>query len=191
MAAQTDEGPNVFIVESTTDGVELKTDRAMGLRAAELGALTLKDVKVGEDGLLLQGKDYDEFIHLIRLSWCSFAVGACHSLLDYVIEYCNNREAFGEAITHRQAVAFMIADIKIELEGMRVLTQRAASRAEQGLDFGKHAYLASTFCSEKAMQIADNGVQLLGGYGYCRDYPVERWYRDLRAVSLSYNGMHL
>jgi alkylation response protein AidB-like acyl-CoA dehydrogenase len=160
----------------------------MGIRAAETGKLELKNAS-GE--LLVGGESYREFINLAKLGWCALSVGACQSALEYVIEYCNARDAFGEPITHRQAVAFMIADIKIELESMRVLTQRAVSRAEQGLDFGKEAYLASVMCGEKSMAIANDSVQLLGGYGFCRDYPVERWYRDLRAVSISYNGMHL
>jgi hypothetical protein len=74
---------------------------------------------------------------------------------------------------------------------MRILTQRAVAKAEQGLDFEKETYLAHILCSEKAMQIGSNGVQLLGGHGFVRDFPVERWYRDLRAVSIAANGIHL
>jgi hypothetical protein len=74
---------------------------------------------------------------------------------------------------------------------MRLLTQRAAAKAEQGLDFSREAYLAHVFCSDKSMQIGSNSVQLLGGHGYIRDFPVQRWYRDLRAVAISLNGIHL
>ena len=101
------------------------------------------------------------------------------------------RFAFGEPISNRQAVAFMIADIKIELESMRMLTQRATAKAEQGLDFAREVYLAHIMCSEKGMQIGSNGVQPLGGHGFIRDFPVERWYRDLRAVAIAANGLHL
>lgn len=182
------EGPGIFIVEADDKGILLKTDRGMGIRASETGRMELTDVK---GDLLLKGDHYREFIDLGRMGWCSLAVGACQAALEYVIEYCNSREAFGEPITHRQAVAFMIANIKIEVDSMRILTQRAVSRAEQGLDFHKEAYLASVLCGKKAMEIGTNSVQLLGGYGFCRDYPAERWYRDLRAVSVSHNGMHL
>ncbi len=184
-------GPQVFIVDAKTKGITLSTDRGMGLRAAELTKVSFKNVVVDAESVLVDSKDYQTFINYINLSWCSLSVGTAQAVLDYVIEYANNREAFGEPISHRQAVAFMIANIKIELEGMRVLTQRAVSRAEQGLDFTKEAYLANIFCNEKAMEIANNGVQLLGGYGFCRDYPVERWYRDMRAVAINHNGMHL
>ncbi len=191
VAANTEEGPQVFIVEGGAKGVTIERDKGMGLRSAELTNIVLKNVKVEEDNILVKHGQYGDFINHIRLAWCSMAVGTSQAVLDYTIEYCNNREAFGEPISHRQAVAFMIADIKIEVEGMRVLTQRAVSRAEQGLNFKEQAYLASTFCSEHSMTIGTNGVQLLGGYGFCRDYPVERWYRDLRAVAINYNGVHL
>ena len=187
----TGEGSQVFIVEAKTKGVSIELESAMGLRAAELGKIKFENVEVSTSSLLVSGEEYRSFIDHVRLSWCALAVGTSKATLDYVIEYCNEREAFGEPISHRQAVAFMIAEIKIELESMRVLTQRAVSKAEQGMDFGKEAYLANVMCNDKSMEIGTNGVQLLGGYGYCRDYPVERWYRDLRAVSLCYNGMHL
>ena len=110
-------------------------------------------------------------------------------MLEYVIEYCNERIAFGEPISHRQAVAFMIANIAIEVEGMRLLMLRAASRAEHGLDFHDAAYLARLFTASKAMEIGTNGVQLLGGHGFIREHPVERWYRDLRAVGIMEGGL--
>ena len=81
--------------------------------------------------------------------------------------------------------------MKIELDAMRILTQRAVAQAEQGIDFMRAAYLAHVCCSDKSMQIGSNGVQSLGGHGYIKDFPVERWYRDLRAVSIMYNSIHL
>jgi alkylation response protein AidB-like acyl-CoA dehydrogenase len=92
--------------------------------------------------------------------------------------------AFGEPISHRQAVAFMVADIGIELAGMRLVTLRAASRAEQGKDFARETTLARQLCAEKGMWIGSSGVQLLGGHGFVKEHPVERWYRDLRAIGL-------
>jgi alkylation response protein AidB-like acyl-CoA dehydrogenase len=100
-----------------------------------------------------------------------------------VREYVNERVAFGEPISHRQSVAFMVADIAIELEGMRLMTYRAASRAEQGLPFTREAYLARLQCTERGMKIGTDGVQLLGGHGFTREHPVELWYRNLRALS--------
>jgi alkylation response protein AidB-like acyl-CoA dehydrogenase len=105
-------------------------------------------------------------------------------VLDYTSEYVKTREAFGEPIAHRQAVAFMVANIAIELEGMRLVTLRAASRAEQNLDFSREVALARRLASEYGMKIGTDGVQLLGGHGFVKEHPVERWYRDLRAVGL-------
>src|SRR5690606_28283517 len=84
----------------------------------------------------------------------------------------------------RQSVAFMVANIGIELEGMRLLVWKAASRAVQGLPFHREAYLARVLCAEKAMEIGTNGVQLFGGAGFIRDYPLEMWYRNLRAIGV-------
>ena len=119
-----------------------------------------------------------------RLAWCALAVGTAQAVLDYVIPYVNERKAFGEPISNRQAVAFAVADIAIELEGMRLATYRAASRADQELDFAREAALARVLCADKGMAIGSAGVQLLGGHGYVKEHPVERWYRDLRAAGV-------
>jgi alkylation response protein AidB-like acyl-CoA dehydrogenase len=81
-------------------------------------------------------------------------------------------------------VAFTVANMAIELDGMRLLSYRAASRADQGLDFAREATLARRLCAERGMQIGSDGVQLLGGHGYVKEHPVERWYRDLRAAGV-------
>lgn len=194
VAAQTDSNDiQLFIVDKNSKGLTITKERSMGLNAAGLCMLELKNVIVDESAVLggEAGVNFLEFINYCKLGWCALAVGCCQAVLDYVIPYANDRYAFGEPISNRQAVAFMIADIKIELEGMRLLTQRATAKAEQGLDFTKEAYLAHIMCSEKGMQIGSNGVQLLGGHGFVRDFPVERWYRDLRAVAIAINGLHL
>ena len=117
-------------------------------------------------------------------SLAALACGTGKAVLDYVIPYVNERHAFGEPISHRQAVAFMVANIAIELQGMRLLTYKAASRAAAGKDFRREAALARSLCADKGMRIGLDGVQLLGGHGYVKEHPVERWYRDLRAVGI-------
>ena len=124
------------------------------------------------------------FLDLSGLAACALAVGTAQAVLDYVTVYVNEREAFGEPISHRQAVAFMVADMATELEAMRLMAWRACARAEHGQPFHREAHLARLFCAEKAMKIGTDGVQLLGGHGYTKEHPVERWYRDLRAVAL-------
>jgi len=178
------EGPAAFIVEGTPNGMTRTPEAHMGLRTVQLATLEFDRVQLPATSLL-GGKQFDlqRFIDLSRIGICALAVGTCQAALDYVTPYCNERVAFGEPISNRQSVAFMIADIAIELEAMRLMTWRAASRAEQGLDFHEQAYLAKVFCAEHAMKIGTDGVQLLGGHGFCREHPVELWYRNLRAIA--------
>ncbi|HEX2675150.1 MAG TPA: acyl-CoA dehydrogenase family protein [Polyangiales bacterium] len=187
-------GPRMFVIERGTPGVKIVADPAMGARAASLGKVILDDVRLPSHALLGEGVDvcdFSELVDLSRLSLCALSVGCAQAVLDYVIQYCNDRQAFGEPISHRQAVAFMIANIGIEVESMRLLTWRAASRAEQGLSFHREAYLARVICAEKGMEIGTNGVQLLGGHGFIKEHPVERWYRDLMALSVMEGGLLL
>jgi alkylation response protein AidB-like acyl-CoA dehydrogenase len=180
-------GPALFLVESGGQGLSVESEPAMGLRAAGMGRLVLDRVDVPRTALLAgeEGEDpYRQCIRLSRLGWCALAVGTGQAVLDHVIPYVNERQAFGEPISHRQAVAFTVADMAIELDGMRLVTYRAAARAEQGLDFARETALARRLCADKGMVIGSNGVQLLGGHGYVKEHPVERWYRDLRAVGL-------
>lgn len=179
-------GPALFIIESGTKGIMIESDPSMGLRAAGLTRLVLKNVKVTADALLGDGApdDYRECVRLSRLAWASLALGTGRAVLDYVSEYVKGRTAFGEPIANRQSVAFMVANIAIELEGMRLVTYKAAARAEQGLDFAREVALARRLTSEYGMKIGTDGVQLLGGHGFVKEHPVERWYRDLRAVGV-------
>ena len=128
-------------------------------------------------------------MRLSRLAWCALSLGTAQAVLDYVIPYVNEREAFGEPISHRQSVAFMVANIGIELKGMRLVTYRAASRAAQGKSFAREVALARRLCAERGMQIGNDGVQLLGGHGFVKEHPVERWYRDLRAIGVMEGGV--
>lgn len=185
-------GPRLVLIERAHDRVEVLAQSAMGLSSAGLGRLRLRDVAVpldavlgGEAALQASGtKSYTEAIDRSRIAWGAMALGTSQALLDYVIPYCNERIAFGEPISHRQAVAFMIANIAIELESMRLLVYRAAGRVDAGLPFGREAYLARTLCADKAMEIGTNGVQLLGGAGFIKDHPLELWYRHLRALGI-------
>src|SRR5438067_2227938 len=179
-------GPALFIVESGTRGVFTEPEPAMGLRAAGTAQLVLEDVSLPAGALLGGGsrEAYEECVHRARLAWCALAVGTAQAVLDYAIPYVNERVAFGEPISHRQAVAFTVANIAIELDGMRLATYRAASRVDQGLPLSREVTLARRLGSERGMMIGSDGVQLLGGHGYVKEHPVERWYRDLRAAGL-------
>lgn len=181
-----EEQPALFLVESNSAGLTVAPEPAMGLRAAHTVQLHLEGVTVPASARLgsVTENPYRECVRLARLGWCALAVGTAQAVVDYVIPYVNDRTAFGEPISHRQSVAFTVADLATELEGMRLATYRAASRAEQGLDFAREAALARRLCSRHGMAIGDAGVQLLGGHGFVKEHPVERWYRDLRAVAV-------
>lgn len=190
VAAQLDGRPTMFIVETSSQGVTVKPDPSMGIRAAALGQVELDKVSVplsarlgGDDAD--HAHNYSDAIALSRLGWAALAVGTCHAVLDYVIPYVKEREAFGEPIARRQSVAFMCADIAIELDGLRLLTWRGAARADRGLPFVREAALARKMAADKGMRIGLDGVQLLGGHGYTKEHPVERWYRDLRAIGVA------
>jgi alkylation response protein AidB-like acyl-CoA dehydrogenase len=179
-------GPALFVVESGAKGLAVEDEPAMGLRPAATGRLLIEGVRLPADALLGEGKseDYVECVNRARVAWCSLAVGAAQAVLDYAIPYVNDRTAFGEPISNRQGVAFAISDLGIESEGMRLATYRAASRADRGEDFAREAAIARRLCAAKGMQIGSQGVQLLGGHGFVKEHPVERWYRDLRAAGV-------
>jgi alkylation response protein AidB-like acyl-CoA dehydrogenase len=179
-------GPALFIAESKTDGISVEPEPAMGVRAAGTGRLIFEDVSLPAGALLGAGDPaiYAECVALARLAWCAVAVGTGQAVLDYVVKYVNERRAFGEPISHRQSVAFTVANIAIELDGMRLATYRAASRVDQNLSFSREAAIARRLCAERGMGIGSDGVQMLGGHGYVKEHPVERWYRDLRAAGL-------
>ncbi len=179
-------GPALLIVESGTPGISVEPEPAMGLRAAGTGTLIFENVKLPAEALLGEGDPgvYAECVHLARLGWCALAVGTGQAVLDYVVPYVNERVAFGEPIANRQGVAFTVANIAIELDGMRLATYRAAARVDQGLSFAREVTLARRLCAERGMGIGSDGVQMLGGHGYVKEHPVERWYRDLRAAGV-------
>jgi alkylation response protein AidB-like acyl-CoA dehydrogenase len=189
VGAQLNGKPALFIVESSAKGLTVKADPSMGIRAAALGQVELAAVSVPLNARLGEDEatddDFSEAIALSRLGWAALAVGTSHAVLDYVVPYVKERQAFGEPIARRQAVAFMCANIAIELDGLRLITWRGAARAEQGLPFIREAALAKRLGTDKGMQIGLDGVQLLGGHGYTKEHPVERWYRDLRAIGVA------
>jgi len=185
------EGPSLFVVESKTKGVLTQSEPAIGLRAAGTGEVKLEGVRVPATARLGAEADdsYTECIRLSRIAWCAMAVGTAQGALDFLIPYVKDRKAFGEPIANRQAVAFNMSNIAIEVEGMRLTTYRAASLADQGKPFARESAIARQLCASKGMQIGSDAVQLLGGHGYVKEYPVERWYRDLRAAGVVEGGL--
>lgn len=179
--------PDVFVVQCN-ETISIKNTPAMGLKATETATLRFNHTPALRLGAT--DFDYTAFLDLGNLMWCAMAVGTCEAVKAYCIKYANERTAFGEPISHRQSVAFMIADMAIEIDAMRMLILNAASLAESGKPFHREAYLAHLLCAEKSMKIGTDGVQILGGHGFTKEHPVERWYRDLRATAILQSGLH-
>jgi|SRR5579875_1054038 len=185
VGAELDGQPALFLVEADA-GWSAAADPGMGVRAAATGRVTFAETRVSSAALVgnADPEVYRQLLALGRLGWSALAVGTAQSVLDYVSEYVNQRVAFGEPISNRQSVAFMVANIAIEVDGLRLATYRGASLAETGRDFVRAAALARALTAEHAMRIGSDGIQLLGGHGYTKEHPVERWYRDLRAAGM-------
>ena len=187
VSAEFEGRPDVFAV-TRNHCITVKKSPAMGLKAAETVTLHFNNTpaeRLGDDDF-----DYAAFLNLGNLMWCAMAIGTCEAVKKYCIQYANERTAFGEPISHRQSVAFMVADMAIEIDAMRMLVLNAASLAESGKPFHREAYLARLLCAEKSMKIGTDGVQILGGHGFTKEHPVERWYRDLRATAIMHSGLH-
>lgn len=179
--------PDIFVVQSN-ETIAIKANPSMGLKATETATLHFNQtpaLRLGDADF-----DYTAFVDLGNLMWCAMAIGTGEAIKAYCIKYANERTAFGEPISHRQSVAFMIADMAIEIDAMRMLVLNAASLAETGKPFHREAYLARLLCAEKSMKIGTDGVQILGGHGFTKEHPVERWYRDLRATAILHSGLH-
>ena len=187
VSAELNGQPDIFVVQCD-ESISIKASPAMGLKAAETATLQFNQtpaLRLGDADF-----DYTAFVDLGNLMWCAMAIGTGEAIKAYCIKYANERTAFGEPISHRQSVAFMIADMAIEIDAMRMLVLNAASLAEAGQPFHREAYLARLLCAEKSMKIGTDGVQILGGHGFTKEHPVERWYRDLRATAILHSGLH-
>jgi alkylation response protein AidB-like acyl-CoA dehydrogenase len=176
-----------FLVKQGSPGLHVgERERNMGLRALPLYAVELRECAVpaeqrlgGEDGA-----DIAPLLDASRVAWAALALGVGRAACEYALEYAKNRVAFGEAIAQRQAVAFMLAEMATELECARLLVWEAAWLLDQGRSAGREAYLARNFAEDMALMVADRAVQVLGGHGYIRDYPVELWLRNARGFAV-------
>lgn len=184
VSALVDGEPRLVIVPPATSGVTVSDDPAMGLRAAHTGTLHLEHVRIPVANLLGTAADHADAVARARLAWAAAAVGTAQAVLDQVKSYTKERKAFGEPIAHRQAVAFTVANIAIELDGLRLVVWRAASRLDRDLDATEQIAHARALTEKYCAQIGSDGVQLLGGHGFVKEFDNERWFRDLRGAGL-------
>jgi alkylation response protein AidB-like acyl-CoA dehydrogenase len=185
-------GISAFIVEGGSKG--LTADRAeekLGLRGSNTAGLSFEDVEVPAENLL--GTENEGFkLALItlnggRIGIASQAVGISRAALEASVRYAKERQAFGQPIAEFQAIKWFLADMKVQLEAVRLLTLRAAYLKEQGKPFAKEASMAKLLATEVGVRICDKAVQIHGGYGYTNEFPVERHLRDVRATPI-YEG---
>jgi acyl-CoA dehydrogenase len=181
------EGVQAFIVPRDAAGLTIsEPEKKLGLRALPTASLVLERVELPADARLggEAGADVRRILNLSRAALGTVLVGVSRAVMEYAIPYAKDREAFDEAIAKKQAIAFCLADMRIEVDAMRWLVWKAASHLEQGLDATRESHLARTYCARQAMKIADDGVQVLGGHGFIREHPVERWYRHVRTLGV-------
>jgi alkylation response protein AidB-like acyl-CoA dehydrogenase len=177
-----------FIVPKDAVGVSVSDEREklMSLNALPMYRVKLKDVKVPAVNRLggASGMDFELVIASMRVATASVAVGVANAAFEYSKEYAKEREVFGVKVAQKQAIAFMLAEMRTEIEAIRLLTWEAAWKLDQGReDAPNEAYLAYIGAIDMAMMVTDRAVQILGGHGYIREHPVEMWMRNGRGFA--------
>ncbi|NQU31320.1 MAG: acyl-CoA dehydrogenase, partial [Anaerolineae bacterium] len=173
-----------FIVPAKSDGLVVGEERnkLMSLNALPFYDVSLNDVRVPKANRL-EG-DFEAALAASRVALAALAVGVAKASLNYAINYAKEREVFGVKVAQKQAIAFMLAEMAMEIEASRMLTWEAAWKLDNDKDDAfKTAYLAATGAIDMVMMVTDRGVQVLGGHGYIREHPVEMWMRNGRGFA--------
>jgi len=173
-----------FLVKKGTHGVEVKErEQNMGMKAFPLYSVDFYDCRaqrLGGD----RGTDFQLLLNCSRTALAAMAVGVARAAYEYALEYAKNRKAFGEAIAQRQSIAFMLAEMYMDIEAARLMIWETAWLLDEKRDATRAASLAKNFADEMALMVTDRAVQILGGHGYIRDYPVEMWLRNARGFAV-------
>jgi hypothetical protein len=182
-------GMTAFVVEKGTPGFTAgKKEDKLGMRASETAELIFDNCRVSNDNLL--GKVGDGFIQAMkvldggRISIASLGLGIAKGAYQAALQYSKEREQFGKPISHFQAIAFKLADMATEIEASELLIYNAADKKNRGERMTLEGAMAKYYSSEVAVKVANDAVQVLGGYGYTKDFPVERFYRDSKLCTI-------
>ena len=185
-------GISTFIVPTDTPGYKAgKPEDKMGLRASNTTTIALEDLRLPAEGLL--GDEGMGFVYAMegldagRLGIAAQATGIARRALEHSIEYCGVRKQFGKKLGEFQGVQFKLADMAMRVEASRALAHAAGALRDRGQSITQHAAMAKLFASETAMWVTTQAIQLFGGYGYMRDYPVEKLFRDAKVTEI-YEG---
>jgi butyryl-CoA dehydrogenase len=182
-------GITAFLVERDTPGFSIgKKEDKLGMRASDTAQLLMEDVRIPKDAVLGDvGEGFKQFMKVLdggRISIAALALGIAEGAHAYSVKYAKDREAFGKAITGFQAIQWMIADAATGIEGARQLMYESARLKDAGEDYGHMSAMAKLHASEMAMRVTNDAMQIMGGYGYSADYPVERMYRDAKLCTI-------
>ena len=170
-----------YIVEREKLNIQDR-EMLMGIRALPTYRVKLDDVKVSADARLggAVGINYQLILDRSNIALAALAVGVARASYEYAKEYAKQRVQFGKPIAQNQSIAFMLAEMAIEVDATRLMVWEAAWKLDQGEDASKEAYLTRQYANKMALTVTDSGVQALGGYGFIREYPAERWLRNGR-----------
>jgi alkylation response protein AidB-like acyl-CoA dehydrogenase len=182
-------GLSAFIVEKGMKGFRPgKKENKLGLRASDTSELIFEDCEVPEENLLgVEGEGFIDAMRVLdggRISIAALALGIARGALDAALKYVKERRQFGKAIAEFQGIQWKLADMATELDAARLLTQRAAVLKDAGRKVTRESSMAKLFASEVAVRVCDEAVQLFGGYGFIKDYPVEKFYRDVKLCTI-------
>jgi alkylation response protein AidB-like acyl-CoA dehydrogenase len=182
-------GISAFAVPLETPGVSVgKHEDKVGMRVSDTASLIFEDCQVGADALL--GREGDGFIQAMeildggRISIAALSVGIARGALDAAVAYAKERRQFGKPIAAFQAIRFKLADMATEVSAARLLTEFAADEKDRGAKTTLLSAQAKLYASEVAVRAGEDAVQVLGGYGYCKDYPVEKFWRDAKLCTI-------
>ena len=182
-------GLSAFLVEKGTPGFRPgKKENKLGLRASDTSELIFEDCEIPAENLLgVEGEGFVDAMRVLdggRISIAALALGIGRGALDAALKYVKERRQFGKAIAEFQGIQWKLADMATELDAARLLTQRAAVLKDAGRKVTRESAMAKLFASEVAVRICNEAVQLLGGYGFIKDYPAEKYYRDVKLCTI-------
>lgn len=185
-------GVSAFVVDKETPGLSGgKKFKKLGLRSSHTAEVHFDNVRVPEENRL--GPENMAFVGAMKMlehsrpSVAIAGVGVARAAYEYALAYAKDRVQFGKPIFHNQSISFSLAEMKTKIDAGRLLAYRAAWLADQNLSCNLEGSMAKAYCGDMAMEVATQAVQILGGYGYMRDFPVEKWFRDAKIMSI-YEG---
>jgi alkylation response protein AidB-like acyl-CoA dehydrogenase len=182
-------GMSAFIIEKGTAGFKSgKKENKLGMRASETAELIFDNCRVHKDQML--GKEGEGFIQAMkvldggRISIAALSLGIAKGAFDAALKYSKEREQFGKPISQFQAISFKLADMATKIEAAELLTFMAADRKNKGLKMTKEGAFAKYYASEVSVEVSTEAVQIFGGYGYTKDFPAEKYYRDSKLCTI-------